>query len=267
MSYPHTHARLWVAPDGETQARRVSESQQDIMGFSVVAEDRFIGSGHPGPTQDLPPNLGLIESRDGGRTWDSVSLMGEADFHVLESASERIYGFDGTQGRLMVSTDGGGSWKQRRPPAGVFSLAIDPQDGERILASTELGLFVSADGGESWRAVNQTLAGLLAWPEPGRVFLVEGEGQVQVSANGGKAWEPVGSIGGQPAAFIAHGDDPLRRAGRRNRHALGGRRQGVVGARDPMTPSVRHPRFARVFARAEPSGQAAHRRALRAGRA
>lgn len=205
--YIATHTGLWVAPDGQTQAQRVSESRQDIMGFSVVAEDRFIGSGHPGPNQEMPPNLGLIESRDGGRTWESVSLMGEADFHVLESARHRIYGFDGTQGRLMVSADAGRSWKERRPPAGVFSVAVDPQDDERTIASTEVGIFVSSDAGGSWRPVNQRLAGLLAWPAPDRLYLVDGAGQAQASADAGKTWEAAGSIGGQPAAFIAHDDD------------------------------------------------------------
>jgi hypothetical protein len=41
-------------------------------------------------SQSLPPNLGLIESRDGGETWKNVSLLGQADFHVLESAGRRI---------------------------------------------------------------------------------------------------------------------------------------------------------------------------------
>jgi hypothetical protein len=39
------------------------------MGFSVAGPGRFIGSGHPDPSDtSSPPNLGLIESRDGGQT-------------------------------------------------------------------------------------------------------------------------------------------------------------------------------------------------------
>jgi len=69
-----THTGLWVAPEGQTQARRFGKSTQDIMGFSVLGGDRFIGSGHPDPSQSLPPNLGLIESRDGGKSWQNISL-------------------------------------------------------------------------------------------------------------------------------------------------------------------------------------------------
>ncbi|MEJ7893858.1 MAG: F510_1955 family glycosylhydrolase [Solirubrobacteraceae bacterium] len=205
--YIATHYGLWTAPEGQTRAERFGESTQDVMGFSVVGRDRFIGSGHPDPSQQLPPNLGLIESSNGGENWKSRSLLGRADFHVLESAGRRVYGFDGTQGRLMVSSDGGGSWEQRTPPAGVFSLAIDPDDPDRVVVSTEAGLFASLDSGKGWRPVNDRLAGLLAWPSADCLFLVDGQGQVQVSRDVGRRWEAVGSIGGAPAAFIADGSD------------------------------------------------------------
>ncbi len=113
-----THNGLFSAVDGETSPKQVGTSNQDIMGFSVVGRNRFIGSGHPGVDQDLPPSLGLIESRDGGKTWNNISLLGQADFHVLESSGGKIYGFDGTQARLMVSSDGGRRWQERaHPPA------------------------------------------------------------------------------------------------------------------------------------------------------
>jgi hypothetical protein len=206
--YVATHGGLFEAPDGEQRLRRIGDSAQDVMGFSVVGPDRFIGSGHPAPDEtNLPANLGLIESRDAGRTWESVSLLGEADFHVLRSVGDRIYGFDGTQGRLMVSSDGGRRWTQRTPPAAMFDLAIDPRDADHIVASTERGVLASADAGNTWRPLRQDTAGLLAWPAADRLYLVDGQGQVGHSADGGRKWRPAGSIGGQPVAFIADGAD------------------------------------------------------------
>jgi hypothetical protein len=205
--YIATHTGLWVAPSGQTKARRVGASRQDVMGFSILREGRFIGSGHPAPGQGLPPNLGLIESRDGGRTWKSVSLLGDADFHVLESAGSRVYGFDGTQARLMVSSDDGRTWVRRTPPAGMFSLAIDPRNAKHVVTSTERGVFSSGSAGGAWRGLRDDIAGVLAWPARDRLYLVDGQGQVQVSADGGRTWRVVGNIGGQPAAFMAHGRD------------------------------------------------------------
>lgn len=204
--YVATHSGLFQAAAREPRLERIGDSAQDIMGFSVVGADRFIGSGHPDPTDSSsPPNLGLIESRDGGRTWKNISLLGEADFHVLQSSGERVYGYDGTQGRLMVSRDGGRKWIQRRPPAAMYDVAIHPSNPERIVASTERGVFSSADAGKSWDQLRDDTAGLLAWPAADRLYLVDGQGGVQVSADGGSEWTPRGSIGGQPAAVTAQG--------------------------------------------------------------
>jgi hypothetical protein len=203
--YVATHSGLFVARDGQQQLRRIGDSEQDIMGFSVVGPDHFFGSGHPEPDDtSSPPNLGLIESRDGGMTWRNISLLGEADFHVLHSSGQRIYGYDGIQARLMVSTDGGHRWTQRTPPAALVDLAIDPGDGDRIVASTERGLFSSTNAGQAWRPLRDDTAGLLAWPAPERLYLVDGQGQVHQSADAGQQWQSAGSIGGQPAALIAH---------------------------------------------------------------
>lgn len=209
-----THFGLFSAKSGSAEIQRVGDSRQDIMGFSVPEVGRFIGSGHPEPEDtDLPPNLGLIESTDGGRTWRQVSLTGEADFHVLESDGERVYGFDGTQARLMVSNDGGENWQQRTPPAPVFDLAIDPADVDHVVIATEVGILESKNAGEEWQPLTRDLAGLLAWPSEKALYLIDGAGTVQRSDDGGRSFDPVGSIGGQPVAFIANGDDLLAALG------------------------------------------------------
>jgi photosystem II stability/assembly factor-like uncharacterized protein len=206
--YIATHYGLWIAASGELKPKRFSESRQDIMGFSLISQKRFIGSGHPDPADSgEPPNLGLIESRDGGRSWKNISLRGEADFHVLEASGNHVYGVNSADGRLMASTDGGRSWDSRTPPAGVFGLAIDPRDAGRIVASTEKGVFSSANGGRGWRPLRSDVGGLLAWPREDALFLLGGDGAVQVSRDGGREWTAAGNIDGQPAAFIASGDE------------------------------------------------------------
>ena len=200
-----THTGLFRAAEGETTAQRVGDTFQDTMGFTVFGPDEFLGSGHPDAAAELPPLLGLIRSDDAGATWKPVSLLGEADFHVLRAAGERVYGFDATQGRLMASPDGGETWDERRPRAGVFDLALDPADPERLLVSTEQGLFSSRDGGRRWRPQDRELAALLAWTADG-ITLVDGEGAVHRSRDG-VGWSATGDAGGQPAALAAEGRD------------------------------------------------------------
>lgn len=203
-----THTGLWRAPAGRPQARPVGESRQDVMGFTVVGPGRFLGSGHPGVTQDLPPLLGLIASQDAGRSWTSVSLLGEADFHVLRARGGRVYGFDATNGRLMASADDGRSWRVLSAPGPLIDLAIDPADVDRLVASTEEGLHRSTDGGNTWRPLGQDV-GLLAWPSRAALYLVGADGRVQRSPDGGRTLRPVGRAGGPPAAFTSHGEELL----------------------------------------------------------
>jgi hypothetical protein len=201
-----THTGLFRAPPGEAKAGRVGDKRQDTMGFTVIGPDEFLGSGHPDLRDDLPPLLGLIRSNDGGRSWAPVSLLGEADFHVLRARGRFLYGFDATRARLLVSADGGRSWQQRTPPAPVIDIAIDPRDALRVVASTEAGLFSSLDGGRRWRPLARRRAGLLAWL-PNVLVLVDGSGAVHRSSDGGRAFARVGRLSGQPAALASHEAD------------------------------------------------------------
>lgn len=212
--YIATHTGLFRAPAGETKATRIGESEQDVMGFSVAEKGRFIGSGHPDPRDTgKPPNLGLIQSADGGESWDQVSLEGEADFHVLRSRGDNVYGFDATGARLMASQDGGREWTERRPPGLLVDLAIDPDDINHVVVAAVQtptgrdGLYESRDGGDSWQQLARDRVGLLAWESPDALFMIDAGGTVGRSGDGGRSFDEQGQIGGQPAAFIADGSD------------------------------------------------------------
>jgi hypothetical protein len=170
-----THTGLFRAPRGELRAQRVADRYQDTMGFTVTGPNRFLGSGHPDGRDKLPPFLGLIRSADAGRTWEPVSLMGERDFHVLEAAGDRIYGygsdFDSKRASLLVSDDGGRSWTERDPPEPLAALAIDPQDPQRVVAAGKNGTYLSTDGGDAWRTLSSE-SGLLAWTGADALFVV-----------------------------------------------------------------------------------------------
>ena len=199
-----THTGLFrLSPDAGAPTR-VGDRHQDTMGFAVVGPDRFLGSGHPDLRDDLPPLLGLIRSTDAGRSWQSVSLLGRADFHRIRVAGATVIAIDATNGLLMVSPDMGGTWRRLQPPGPLVDVAPDPSNPRRLVATTADAALASLDGGGNWRRLEGP-AGLIAWPSRNRLYLVDAQGRVSVSSGGGDDLRAVGAIGGEPAALAADG--------------------------------------------------------------
>ncbi|WP_147251855.1 F510_1955 family glycosylhydrolase [Blastococcus sp. TF02-8] len=202
--YAGTHYGLvHITSDGELT--RIADRVQDFMGFTVVGPEHYLASGHPGEGQDGPGNLGLIESTDGGQTWETLSLAGEADFHALDAAGDMIYGYSG--GRLLVSEDGV-EWADRGEMR-IADLAVDPADPQRLLATTEAGLVVSEDAGKNFTAVAGAPLLVLVdvAADGGTAAGVAPDGTVFVSTDGGRTWEERESVGGAPAALTVEGDE------------------------------------------------------------
>ena len=171
--YAATHTGVFRISDGG--AERVTAGYQDTMGFTVAGAGRFLASGHPDlrdPTlrvEGKPPLLGLVESTDGGRTWDPVSLLGDADLHGLATAGGLILAADSTGERVLASADGGSSWETRSPTA-LVDLALDPADPGRAVGATLGGdVLLSDDGGRTWRPPSSA-------PPPGVSVVRWGEG-------------------------------------------------------------------------------------------
>ena len=201
-----THTGLFRLAPGASEPKRVADRYQDTMGFTVVGPDEFLGSGHPDGREGLPPFVGLIRSRDAGRSWRNESLEGKADFHVLEAGGEAVYGYgtdwDTRDQRFLVSADAGRTWQQRAVPEPLLSLAVDPRNPDQIVASGETGLHASRDAGRTWRAIPGD-PGLLTWAEPRELYVAGIDGRVQATSKPGGRWRSRGEPGGEPAAFEA----------------------------------------------------------------
>lgn len=200
-----THNGLYRMPD-DGAVERVSAERHDFMGFTVAGPDRFLASGHPGigtaAFQELDqPLFGLIESTDGGRTWEPVSLSGKVDFHGLEAADGNVYGFDSTGSRLLVSTDGGDEWDERSNIP-IADLAVDPADEDRIVASTADGLAESTDGGRSWERLEGPQVVFLDWHAELGLWGLDGQGTVHRLE--GNTWKAVEELAGSPQALLVH---------------------------------------------------------------
>lgn len=145
----------------ETGWSLASGPQHDYMGFTAT-RDALYSSGHPAAGSPLQNPLGLIKSTDGGQTWHSLGLTGEADFHLLAASyqTKAIYVFSpDTNSRmpqpgLYYTTDDGQHW-QRAQASGLrgrmHSLAAHPTQAQVVFVGTTDGLFGSRDHGEHFR--------------------------------------------------------------------------------------------------------------------
>ena len=182
-------------------------SEQLVVRFT--GDDELIASGHPPAGSQLPPALGLVRSKDAGKSWESVSELGEADFHAIQTSGETIVAGRYGEPAIDVSSDGGKTFSGKRPPDPLVDLEVDPEDPERWIATTQSGVFTSTDQGGAWRQREPVPNARLAWPEPGAVFRIDPGGSVKRSADGGETWEDVGSTGGEPRALFAVSADEL----------------------------------------------------------
>lgn len=188
---------------GGGTAKRVGEGNQDTMGFTVAGPDHFLASGHPGQGGDGPAALGLLESTDGGVTWTTLSLEGQADFHALRFRHDRVYGYDSGSRQLKVSEDKQ-TWDDRAQLA-VRDFVVSPSDPDLLAASGERGLMSSSDGGRSWQQQEATVL-LLDWQAEQALWAIGTDGTVMRSADAGATWTRPGEIPGEAAAFAAHDD-------------------------------------------------------------
>lgn len=222
-----THYGLWRAGEaGEPEL--VGDYRHDLMGFSVVGAAHFVASGHPNGAPSLPSHLGLIESTDAGRTWKSVSLLGDVDFHALHASADQTWGWDSTTGRLMVSGDRE-EWDVRARDVMIVDFAVSPGREDTVVASmpvseTELQMRRSTDGGREFTPVDDApQLARLTWGGNG-LFGFDLEGLVWRSSNDGKSWQRVGEVGELPQAVAATDDELLAATrGAVQRSADGGR--------------------------------------------
>ncbi len=195
-----THDGLFALEEDGDAPVPVSDLSTDLMGFTVTPEGAFYASGHPGPGEDGPAALGLITSADAGRTWQGVSLAGEADFHALDAAGTALYGVDGGV-RLLRSTDGGLTWNEGTLPEPVADVAARPAS-ETLVVTSQSGPLISTDAGESFSPLSDAPVLLLVdWTEDGGLVGISPSGQVHTADDATGAWSEQASLGGAVQAM------------------------------------------------------------------
>jgi hypothetical protein len=210
--YAATHTGIFTIP-AKGKAERVADRYQDTMGFTVVGPRHFLGSGHPDQQDDelhvegTRPLLGLIESTDAGATWHKRSLFGAADFHALVAAHGRVYGYEATGGRFLVTADNK-TWETRNPGLALGAFAVSPTDPDTIVVTAEAGMVVSSDGGRTFEPLPAAPPAVtVAWDASRGLWAVAADGAVVTAPEPAGPWAEKGQLPGEPEAFLVTGVD------------------------------------------------------------
>ena len=197
-------AQTAVDPEGPREAPLipVGDDRFDVMGLTSTPQETLIASGHPAPSAPTtaPSNRGLLHSGDSGRTWHTVSLDGDADFHDIATTEGSILGLDSARGAMLRSEDDGATWTTSSAST-ALSLAVDPSNPEIIWAAGPDGLERSTDRGVTLTPVPEAPPLMYVASSAYSIAGATADGIVWSLGPGTTTWSQVGQLEGQPEAF------------------------------------------------------------------
>lgn len=197
--YVASHTGVYRVPEDGT-VERVADRYQDTMGFAVVGPGHFLASGHPDLREDLPGQLGLIESSDAAKTWTALSLQGKADLHAIEPAGDWVYAYDSVAGALLMSSNRR-DWSVMEKRE-LLDLAADPSDPSELFATTPTGQLLRSTKGSDLAAVpDAPRLGPLDWQADGPLVGITADGAVMVTKDKGLNWAKTGEVKGHVEAL------------------------------------------------------------------
>jgi photosystem II stability/assembly factor-like uncharacterized protein len=153
---------------------------------------------------------GLLESRDGGRSWQATTLSGADAMNVrfgegrAQIAGHEVY---------VESTDGGASWQpvpNDLPGLDLHAFTVDPGDPDHAWAfAAGYGLFETIDAGRHFTLRQSGNWGSLAAYREGdaAVLVAVGPNGLVRSRDGGAGWEPLAYPGAPLAGGVAVAPD------------------------------------------------------------
>lgn len=158
-----------------------------------------IDPGHPARVIALTNDGGLLETTNGGRTWQeagvgftSRSSRGAA-FDPVDR--NRVYVGSFTGGGLYASSDGGRTWASRAlgsPPVNVYAVTVGATDRSVYVGTAGEGLWKSTDLGASFTRVAGTTIvdsrSIAIDPTDGRRVFSAGNRGLYRTTDGGTTW-------------------------------------------------------------------------------
>jgi photosystem II stability/assembly factor-like uncharacterized protein len=195
---------VWRSSDGGDQWEDAGLPADDVFSIAVSPADGAVYAG-------CEPSM-LFRSTDGGTSWEELSALREIPSapnwsfpprpwtsHVRwiapspHDATRLLVGIE--LGGVMLSEDGGSTWKDHRPGAqpDCHALAWHPEAEGRAYEAAGGGAAWSSDAGETWRGADEGRDRHYTWAlavdpdEPERWFVSASPGPMQ--AHGSRSAE------------------------------------------------------------------------------
>lgn len=161
--------------------RRTTADAYRYAGFSMV-DDGYYASGRPGEGVALRDPLGIVRSRDEGRTLDMLDLYGEASFPLLAAGyrSHVLYVVNPKPNARMEkpglyhSLNDAATWNlvaMDGVHGDLYAIAAHPTASGTVAIATETGVFVSDDAGSRFGpVVGKMQATAIAFDPSGRLL-------------------------------------------------------------------------------------------------
>jgi hypothetical protein len=183
--YVGGHDGAAVSTDGaRTWSPLPSLRGADAMGWAISG-DRVLVAGHNG-----------LRASSGG-DFTAVNLPdGVSDVHALGGSGDTVYAAS-PQAGLLVSTDGGKTWRPRNVQNGrgfMGSIVVDRADPNRLIApDMQAGATASRDGGRTWQPLGGPRGAMAVAQNPRdpKNLVAVGMGEAAASRDGGASWQPL----------------------------------------------------------------------------
>jgi subtilisin family serine protease len=140
-------------------------------------------------------------SADGGATWTGVeaSRVSSRAYQIIDDSANPAYLYltvnDPLSPGLLVSRDGGQTWRKNDLPVPVTAIAADPNDPNRVWLGGPGGLYVSADDGQTITQLSAIPVTALALDPRNASHLIVGGDGLYDSRDGGHTLTPAKTSG------------------------------------------------------------------------
>lgn len=162
----------------------------------ISAQDHFYDVAHPGP--DVLWMVGMlgkiVRSEDGGQSWVEQRSMTKRNLQSIAAWNPREAVAVGDNGIVLVTQDGGNTWKKETTPrskiSNKFMRVRILKNGTAWIVGTMGAVLESTDHGHTWaRRVPVHDVSRMDIAGVGKHIWVAGEfGQILASDDGGESW-------------------------------------------------------------------------------